>query len=225
MTERRSETNTLILKKENGLIKVGNSLQITNKILSQSKYQFFGDFNGTLFFEYQLNFDSYVRPALISKIQSLIFIQSDGNVVDINFENSRIKNDKKELFNYLDNSKKEHSFHLPHITNKESDYFSDGIFYLLNKKNHLLIFNYCTYEIKEIVLFENYNSNENDDRFFYNIFTEYKENIITYCNHLFGIDMITTSGRKIPKSKEYIQILDKTTFDIKKSTDVRKYCI
>lgn len=89
--ENMNENNTsLIPIGSTGLVRVGNSIAVTNKILTESKYQFSGDFKGENIWKITAHSKS-VRKIIISKYyDTLISASEDGSIKIWNKENGEL---------------------------------------------------------------------------------------------------------------------------------------
>src|SRR5690554_6877489 len=102
MTERKSEINSLVPKKEASLVLVSNSLQITNKLLSESKFQFYWDFQAKLKLSYELdNSKKFIHPFIDTKNNFFKTLYSDGRVIKYSLFDGQKLEEKKELQEYL----------------------------------------------------------------------------------------------------------------------------
>lgn len=78
MTEKENSNNSLIPITSTGLVRVGNSIAVTNKLLSESKYQFVGDFKGYLMSEQKAHSKNVNKIEQINGTNFIITIGDDG---------------------------------------------------------------------------------------------------------------------------------------------------
>lgn len=127
--EKINKNDTLVIPNAPiGVIKVGNSIAVTNKLLSESKYQFFGDFSGKTIFiikeEYKKGLDIFFVSQFINEKNVMISVS----------ESIKIYNSKQECI-YKENIIRDSQIHSVIWNNNLLIFHNNGLVTFLNLIN------------------------------------------------------------------------------------------
>jgi hypothetical protein len=122
--EKENNKNTsLVPIGSKGLVRLRNSIAITEKILKESTLSFFQQFNGELYKTIEINQETYYN-LLLKQNDEVYFINKYGNIIKIDIQNGSFL-EIKTLYNSLKNKKEvtEDIFYNP---NQICSYFKGG---------------------------------------------------------------------------------------------------
>jgi hypothetical protein len=142
--------NSLIPIGSTELVRVGNSLAVTNKILSESKYEYYNEFSGEIFEKLSLNI--YGQSFLDINNMKLIILTQKGIVTLVDLNNFTIDKLSLKIFHVIEDNKL-FDWMGSQIYIKHSC-FHENYIYLSRENQSLLRYDYINDEIKEFILSE-----------------------------------------------------------------------
>lgn len=151
MGDTKNENKTLVSKNTTDLVRVGNSLKITNKLLSESNFEFSGQFKGVINSKIDLPNLNHVHYSFINQIDnSIILLSKTGELLEIKLTTLEIIKKNEAIKRYI-------------ISNNITDWLdqtvymrhaslSDSNIYISRGNNKLVKYNIYDDSINEITL-------------------------------------------------------------------------
>jgi hypothetical protein len=204
--EKENDKNTsLVPIGSKGLVRLRNSIAITEKILKEGTLSFFQQFNGELYKTIEINQDTYYNLLLI-KNDEIYIINKYGNIIKINIQNGSFL-EIETLYKFLNNKKvvPEDDFYTP---NKICSYYECGNeIYISNGYDEVFIYRIDDNSLKSLSLRQTIG---NADAFNYFNFLPVANLIFSYCSE-FQFDEYS---QDYTADVRYIKIFSKDSFEL-----------